>query len=85
MPSEQPTDGVKAIRATLNAKLLKLNADLTNSKCNYDFTLDRINEIAKTLKKLPKEEKAEKKQTKAEEEESSGSFLDNKANTKRSS
>ncbi len=56
-------DGVSAIRTTLNAELLKLNDDLTKENCNFDFTLDRINEISRTLKKLPKEEKPKEKKT----------------------
>ena len=78
-------DAVKAIRATLNTELLKLNDDLTKADTNFDFTLDRINEIARTLKKLPKEEKPkEKKSGKfADEPEDERSYSERKADNLR--
>lgn len=80
-------DGVKAVRATLNAKLLQLNDDLAKPDTNYDFALDQINEIARTLKKLPKDKEEVEKPSivdKAKEEIKKGSFLDRQADKKRS-
>ncbi len=81
MTEVKQTDGVSAIRATLNAELLKLNDDLTKSDTNFDFTLDRINEISRTLKKLPKEEKPKEKKTGkfAKEEDDERSYSERKA------
>ncbi len=77
-------DGVKAIRVTLNAQLLKLNTDLTKPDTNYDFTLDRICEVAKTLKKLPKDEvPEEKKEPGIKKEGKKKSVFDNAADEKR--
>lgn len=75
MPEEKPIDGVKAVRDKLNADLIKLSEELSKPGLDYEFTLNRISEIAKTLKRLPKEEvssekKAEKKKAKEEKNKS---------------
>ena len=84
------SDAVKLIRLTLNSQLLVLNEDLSKPDCNYDFTLDRINEISRTLKKLPKDVKAMseypgrwKNSKLASSKSDSGSFLDNHADDDR--
>lgn len=77
-------DGVKAIRVTLNTQLLKLNQELTKPDTNYDVALDQICEVAKTLKKLPKDEVTEEK--KSPKEKITGkkkSVFDNEADKKR--
>ncbi len=76
-------DGVKAIKITLNAKLISLNAELSKPDCNYDVALDEISLIAKTLKKLPKEEKTEDKQEKVKSSGKKKSVFDSEADKDR--
>lgn len=75
-------DGVKAVREKLNADLIKLTADLANDKLDYEFTLNRISEIAKTLKRLPKDEEAKEEKTKKASKENISVF-DAEANKSR--
>ena len=64
-------DGVKAIKNTLNLKLMELNKELCSPSANYDITLGLISEIARTLKKLPKPD-VEEKNEKEDSEKTSG-------------
>jgi hypothetical protein len=85
MSDTKPIDGVEAVRAKLNADLLKLSEDLSKPGLDYEFTLTRISDIAKTLKRLPKEEvpKEKKLNTKKEEAEENKSIFDKEADSKR--
>lgn len=85
MPDTKPIDGVEAVRAKLNADLLKLSEELSKPGLDYEFTLTRISDIAKTLKRLPKKEAPEEKKLskkKAEAEENK-SIFDIEADSKR--
>lgn len=76
-------DGAKAIRITLNAELIALNADLTQKNVDYDFTLNRIGEISTVLKKLPKEENTEAPKNKKKDAGEKKSVFDLEADKKR--
>ncbi len=47
-------DGVEMIRASLNARLIKLNEEVSKDEADFDNALDKIKKISMTLKKLPK-------------------------------
>lgn len=72
---EAQADGVKTIRLSLNSQLLAFSKELTKKDCNYDFTYEKIIEVAKVMKKLPKPLKPEK--------EAKGGKIQREENTKK--
>jgi len=49
------TDGVVAIKITLNNYLLKLNEEMSEKQTDYNVILETMENICKVLKLLPKE------------------------------
>lgn len=78
--NEAQTDGLTALRISLNKKLIAISSTVEGAKesDNEDKTFERIDRIVTSLKKLPKEKTAQE-----EEDEDESSFLDRSANKKR--